>query len=49
MARPTFITTLTGPFLKYRLDLLRKVSPSIKEHILIFTDKFSYKFYEEHH
>lgn len=44
-----FITTLTGPFLKYRLDLIRKVAPSVKDYLIIFTDKFSYPFYHEHH
>ena len=48
-SKPKFITTLTGPLLKYRLDLLREISPEIREHIIIFTNKFSYQFYKQHH
>ena len=46
---PKFIIPITGPLLKYRLDIIREVSPNIKDHLIIFTDKFSYNLYEEHH
>jgi len=49
MADPKFIMTPTGPFLKYRLDILKEVAPSVRDFIIIFTTKFSYPLYEEYH
>lgn len=49
MSQPVFVITLTGPLLKYRLDILRRVCPSVREYIIIFTDKFSYDLYHAHH
>ena len=46
---PKLIIPITGPLLKYRLDIIREVSPNVKDHLIIFTDKFSYDLYEEHH
>jgi hypothetical protein len=43
------IVTVTGFFYKYRLDILAKTCPNIKDFIIILTDKWSYKFYEEYH
>lgn len=49
MNNSKFIIPVTGPLLKYRLDIIRKVSPNIKDYLIIFTDKFSYELYSEHH
>jgi hypothetical protein len=46
---PKLIIPITGPLLKYRLDLIREISPNIKDYLIIFTDKFSYGLYKEHH
>lgn len=43
-----FIITITGPIMMYRLDLIKRASPSIiKNNIIIFTDDFSLKIYKE--
>lgn len=49
MSNSKFIMLATGPLLKYRLDIIREVSPKVKNYIIIFTDKFSYDLYSEHH
>ena len=49
MSSPKFIIPITGPLMKYRLDIIKEVSPNIKDYLIIFTDKFSYNLYEEYH
>tara|TARA_R110000772_G_scaffold249384_1_gene363597 strand:- start:57 stop:1049 length:993 start_codon:yes stop_codon:yes gene_type:complete len=49
LGNPKIVITVTGPLLKYRLDIIREVSPNIKDYLIIFTDRFSYDLYHEHH
>lgn len=49
MSNSKFIMLATGPLLKYRLDIIREVSPKVKNYIIIFTDKFSHDLYSDHH
>ena len=45
-----FVITITGPALKYRLDLLKRASPNIiKDYIIIFTDEYSLPLYKDYH
>lgn len=45
-----FIITITGPAMTYRLDLIKRASPSIiKEFIIIFTNSYSYELYKDYH
>lgn len=46
---PKIVIPITGPLLKYRLDIIREVSPDIKDYLIIFTDDFSYDLYSDHH
>lgn len=44
-----FIIQLTGPVLKYRLQILKTVCPEIRHFLLCLTNKDSYDLYEEYH
>jgi hypothetical protein len=44
-----FIIQLTGPAVKYRLDILAKVCPEARHFLLCLTNKFSYPLYKEYH
>ena len=37
-----YIIQVTGPLLKYRLDILAKVCPEARHFLLVLTNKFSY-------
>jgi hypothetical protein len=44
-----FIITISGPAMMYRLDLIKKSSPSIiKDFIIIFTDLYSFNIYKKY-
>ena len=49
MSGPKFIIPITGPLMKYRLEIIKEVSPNVIKHIIIFTDKFSYNLYKDYH
>jgi hypothetical protein len=44
-----FIIQLTGPFLKYRLDILAEACPESRHFLLCLTNRDSYEFYKEYH
>lgn len=44
-----FIIQLTGPFLKYRLDILAEACPEARHFLLCLTNKESYELYKEYH
>jgi hypothetical protein len=44
-----FIIQLTGPFLKYRLDILAEACPEARHFLLCLTNKDSYELYKDYH
>jgi hypothetical protein len=44
-----FIIQLTGPAVKYRLDILAKVCPELRHFLICLTNKESYELYKEYH
>lgn len=44
-----FIIQVTGPAVKYRLDILAKVCPELRHFLICLTDKNSYNLYKEYH
>jgi hypothetical protein len=44
-----YIIQVTGPLVKYRLDILAKVCPEARHFLLVLTNKFSYNLYKEYH
>ena len=44
-----YIIQVTGPIVKYRLDILAKVCPEARHFLLVLTNKFSYDLYKEYH
>jgi len=49
MENSKFIIPITGPLMKYRLEIIKEVSPSVIKHIIIFTDSYSYNLYKDYH
>ena len=49
MSDPKFIIPITGPLMKYRLEIIKEVSPNVIKHMIIFTDEFSYNLYKDYH
>jgi len=47
--RPKFVIPITGPLMKYRLEIIKEVSKSVIKHMIIFTDKYSYNLYKDYH
>jgi hypothetical protein len=44
-----FIIQLTGPALKYRLDILANVCPELRHFLICLTNRESYELYKEYH
>lgn len=45
-----FIMTITGPAMTYRLDIIKRASPTLlKDYIIIFTNSYSYELYKDYH
>lgn len=44
-----FVIQLTGPIVKYRLDILAKVCPEIRHFLICLTNQESYDLYKEYH
>jgi hypothetical protein len=45
-----FIITITGPAMTYRLDIIKRASPTLlKDFIIIFTNSYSYELYKDYH
>ena len=44
-----YVIYISGPLLKYRLDIIKDASPLVRNSILFFTDEFSYELYKDYH
>lgn len=44
-----FVIQVTGPAVKYRLDILAEVCPELRHFLICLTDKKSYDFYKDYH
>lgn len=44
-----FIVQLTGPVVKYRLEIIKDACPNAKDFLIYFTNKESYPLYKEYH
>lgn len=44
-----FVIQVTGPAVKYRLDILAKVCPNAKDYLVCLTNRYSYELYKEYH
>ncbi len=44
-----FIVFLTGPIVKYRLDIMYDACPNARDHLIFLTTKDSYDFYKDYH
>jgi len=43
------IIPVTGPVVKYRLEIMKRAFPDLLDFIILFTNKFSYDLYTEYH
>jgi hypothetical protein len=44
-----FVVAITGPLLKYRLEILKDACPNARDYLLFLTDKDSYDLYHNYH